>query len=114
MLSTIARSEPHAAYAGFVTGFQHKLHYFMRVMQNICNLFPPLNEVLDTEFIPAQTDGHNCSKEERLFLSLPSKQGGLAIPILFERSKVRLLKLPHSMQSTNQSHVIKLSLSVYV
>ena len=28
-----------------------------------------------------------CSKEERLLLSLPAKQGGLAIPILSEKAK---------------------------
>ena len=87
MLSTIAKSEPHAAYAGFVTGFQHKLNYFMRVIPNLCNLLTLLDEVLDTEFIPALTDGHICSKEERLLLSLPSKQGGLALPIFSVRAK---------------------------
>ena len=32
-------------------------------------------------FIPSITDGHVCSKEERILLSLPAKKGGLAIPI---------------------------------
>ena len=40
-----------------------------------------LDEVIDTMFIPSITDGHVCSKEERILLSPPAKKGGLAIPI---------------------------------
>ena len=101
MLSTIAKSESHAAYAGFVTGFQHKLNYFMRVIPNMCNLLTPLDEVLDTEFIPALTDGHICSKEEGLLLSLPAKQGGLAIPILSEKAKSEYEKYVNSKSITS-------------
>ena len=63
------------------------MNYFMRVIPNLCNLLTPLHEVLDTEFIPALTDGHICSKEERLLFSLLSKQGELALPIFSVRAK---------------------------
>ena len=37
-----------------------------------------------TKFIPAITEGHFCTPDERLLLSLPVKKGGLAIPIFAE------------------------------
>ena len=62
------------------------LNHFMRVIPNLCNLLTPLDEVLETEFIPALTDEHICSKEERLLLSITAKQGGLAAKYVNSKS----------------------------
>ena len=35
VLSKIAKTEPQAAYAAFVSGFKHKLTYYIRTMPNI-------------------------------------------------------------------------------
>ena len=35
VLTNIAKTEPHAAYAGFIKGFQHKLNYHIGVIPNI-------------------------------------------------------------------------------
>jgi hypothetical protein len=35
MLSKIAQSEPQAAYAAFVSGFQHKLTYYIHTLPNL-------------------------------------------------------------------------------
>ena len=40
-----------------------------------------MDAVVDNVFIPVITDGHLCTTDERLLLSLPMKKGGLAIPI---------------------------------
>ena len=86
-LSEIAKSEPQAAYAAFVTGFQHKLTYHLRVLPDIEDLLSPLDDVIDSNFIPAISDGHRCSPDERLLLSLPVRLGGLALPIFSKRSR---------------------------
>ena len=43
-----------------------------------------VDEVVNTKFIPAITEGQICTPDERLLLSLPVKKGDLAIPIFAE------------------------------
>ena len=80
-LSIIARSEPQAAYAAFVSGFQHKLTYHIRVTPGFKEYIKPVDHVINTKFIPALTDGHICTPNERELLALPVNLGGLGIPI---------------------------------
>eukprot|EP00794_Sanderia_malayensis_P001505 gene1505-biopygen1251 len=87
VLSRIAKSEPQSAYSAFVSGFRHRLTYHMRTIMNIEDHLKKFDEILDTVFIPAITDGHICSSDERLLLSLPVKRGGLALPIFSSLSK---------------------------
>ena len=65
-----------------MNGFIHKLTYHMRAIPNIDQHLSTMDGIVDNKFIPAITEGHICSKDERLFLSLPVKKGGLGIPIL--------------------------------
>ena len=81
VLSKIAKMEPQAAYVAFVSGFKHKLTYYIRTMSNIKHHLTQLDSFVDNVFIPSITDGHICTADERLLLSLPVKRGGLAIPI---------------------------------
>ena len=83
-LATIAKSEPQAAYAAFTAGFRHKITYFIRTIPNIKEQMKPLDEMIDSVFIPAITDGHYCSKTDRRLLALPVSSGGMAIPIFSE------------------------------
>ena len=50
-------------------------------MPNIKQHLTRLDVIVDSVSIPAITDGHIRSADERLLLSLPAKKGGLAIPI---------------------------------
>ena len=45
-------------------------------------------ETLHNRFIPAITGGHTCNDTERKLLPLPTRFGGLAIPIFSEQAKV--------------------------
>jgi len=81
-LCQIATSEPQAAYCGFITGFKNKFMYLMRTTPDIKHHLKPIDEILTNNFIPAITDGHVLSKSERILLSLPTRYGGLAIPVL--------------------------------
>ena len=81
VLSKIAKTEPQAAYAAFVSGFKHKLTYYIRTMPNIKQHLTRLDAVVDNVFIPVITNGHLCTTDEQLLLSLPVKKGGLTLPI---------------------------------
>ena len=94
ILAKIAKSQPQAAYSAFTSGFVSKFNYHLRTIKGIGELMEPVDNAIDQYFIPALTEGHRCSTDERKLLSLPVKLGGLAIPILsdiadneFENSK---------------------------
>ena len=84
MLSSIAESQPQAAYLVFVSGVKSKLNYFMRTIPRISRFLYPLEETIRNKFIPAITGGHICSKNEQQLLSLPTPYGGLAIQVFYE------------------------------
>ena len=81
VLSQIAATELQAAYCAFVSGYKHKMTYYMRTIPEISELLTPLNEVITTELIPAITGGYTCSKLERSLSSLPPNLGGLGLTI---------------------------------
>ena len=78
---TCSRSQPQAAYLAFVSGFKNKLSYFMRTIPDISNMLIPIEDTIRNRFIPAIIGGRICNVEERKLLSLPTRYGGLAIPI---------------------------------
>ena len=77
-LSEIAQSQPHAAYAAYIHGEQHKYNYFTRTIANISDNLQPLDDVINNTFIPALF-GDEISDNERDIISLPVKLGGLGI-----------------------------------
>ena len=78
ILADIAKTEPHAAYAAFIHGEQHKYTYFLRTIADISGNLKPLDEAIDNIFIPALF-GTEITSNERDLLSLPIKEGGLGI-----------------------------------
>ena len=65
VLCKTAWCEPQASYSGFIKGFKHKPIYFMRKIPNINTQLKQLDDVIRTKFIPAITEGINCSDTER-------------------------------------------------
>ena len=86
MLSEIAKHQPQAAYSAFIFGFKHKVTYLMRILPSIDPQLQKLDTVMNERFIPAITNGVNCSETERYLLSLPPKFGGLGLTIFSETS----------------------------
>lgn len=84
-LSDIAKSQPHAAYAAFIHGEQHKYTYFMRTIGGISNFLEPLDEVINNLFIPALF-GRELDEAERKVLELPIKEGGLGLRNISSRA----------------------------
>ena len=60
--SSIAKYEPQAAYAAYVSGFRHRFTYSIRNTPNIQNLLRPLDHVIDAKLIPALTDNQAISR----------------------------------------------------
>ena len=88
ILSEIAKSQPQAAYSRFITGFRHKVTYYMRTIHGASNQLKRLDQVIQTEFIPSITGGIICNENDRKLLSLPPKLGGLGLPIFAEISQI--------------------------
>ena len=78
VLSKIAVTQPHAAYSAFLHGEQHKFTYFLRTINGIGDLLKPLDDVIDNLFIPALF-GCGITKDERELLSMPIRDGCLAV-----------------------------------
>ena len=78
-LSTIALSQPHAAYAAFTHGLARRWAYLLRTVQGISPMLRPLEDAIHQQFLPALTGRPACSPEERELLSLPVRLGGLGI-----------------------------------
>ena len=97
VLSEIAKSKPQPAYSCFISGFRHKVTYFMRTIPGAESQLKRLDEIILTHFIPAITDGIICNEEERKLLSLPPKFGGLSIPLF---SKVAQHEFENSFKLT--------------
>ncbi len=58
-LSSIAVTQPHAAYAAFTHGVASKWKYLTRTIPDIEDLFKPLEEAIRMRFLPALT-GQNA------------------------------------------------------
>ena len=77
-LSSVAISQPHAAYAAFCHGLISRWLYISRTVPDISHHFQHLEDILRTTFIPALI-GHSPNDLERLLFTLPSRLGGLGI-----------------------------------
>ena len=78
MLADIAKSQPHAAHAGFTHGYMHKFSFLCRTIPNIENQLQPLENCIRLHLIPALT-GRSPSNVERSLLGLPPRLGGMGI-----------------------------------
>ena len=107
-LSIIARYESQAAYSAFVAGFKHKLTYYIRVTNEIAPFIEQLDHIINTKFLPAITEGHEFSEDERQLISLPVRLGGLGIPVFskicateHENSKCMSAQLSNEIMEQN-------------
>ena len=84
VLSDIARFKPQAAYTAFTSEFRHRFTYFIRTILDIQNEMHLIDDVIDTKLLPALLYGRSLSSDDRKLLSLPTRLGGLGIPIFSE------------------------------
>ena len=80
-LSDIARTQPHAAHSAFTCGLSCQWSYLSRTIPDIADLFTPLDNVINTHFIPTLTGHDSINDVERRLLALPPRLGGLGLTI---------------------------------
>ena len=78
-LSSIATSQPHAAYTAFRHGLVNKWTFLSRTIPNAEELFKPLEEMIRTRLIPSLTGQNACNDDMRDLIVLPAHLGGLGI-----------------------------------
>ena len=78
-LSTIASTEPHAAYAALTHGLSSRWLYLSRTMPSIDQHLQRLEEVLLEEVLPNLTHRPPPSTSDRDIFALPIRHGGLGI-----------------------------------
>ena len=76
LLSTIAETQPHAAYATFTKVMIRKWSYLTRTIPNISTHLQPLEDMIRSHFIPSLTGRVPPDDTERELLALP--QGWMA------------------------------------
>ena len=91
ILSTIAETQPQAAYSAFASGFKNKLNYFLRTIPNIRHLLPPLKRIIRNTVFPAVTGCHICNDKERVIISLSTRYGGLFITIFHDTAEIEFM-----------------------
>ena len=87
-LSKIAETQPQAAYCALTHSLSSKWMFLMRSAGENVKLFCPLEEALRNHLILALT-GRRVSDIERKVMALPTRLGGLGIPIPMEEAKLQ-------------------------
>ena len=96
-LSSIATSQPHAAYSAMTHGVISQWLFLQRTIPNLAPLLQSLEESISQKFIPALTGRRGCSDLERELFALPVRLGGLG--------------LTNPVQSANQQHSASLNIT---
>ena len=78
-LASIAKSEPHAAFAAFTHGLIGHWVYFLRTIEGVAPLLQPLEDSIRQHFLPALTGQNEVSDLERELLALPARHGSLGL-----------------------------------
>ena len=81
VLSEIAKFQPQAAYTAVVSGFRHRFTYHIRTVCHIQTEMQLIDNIIDTKLLPALLESRTVSRHERQLLSLPTRLGGIGIPI---------------------------------
>ena len=79
LLSAVALTQPHAAYAAFTHGFSSKWSYLSRTTPRLSSHFEQLENVIRFDFIPALTGNPAPDDHDRQLFALPAREGGLGL-----------------------------------
>ena len=96
LLSAIATTQPHAAFAAYSHGLYSKWSYLTRTVPEIGQQLKQLDVIVRQQFVPNLTSRPPPSDLETNLLSLPAKLGGIGV----------------TLPSTNSSDNFKASLEV--
>ena len=91
-LSSIAITQPHAAFTAFTHGLTSRWTYLARTTPNIEDLIKPLEETIRKVFLPNLTGQNAFNDMERDLLALPARLGGLGILDPCKKSAVHYVR----------------------
>ena len=100
-LASIAKSEPHAAFAAFTHGLIGHWMYFLRTIEGTAPLLQPLEDSIRQHFLPALTGQSGVSDLERELLALPARHGGLGLVNPTTMSEEHTLTAPDGTPDCN-------------
>ena len=78
ILSAIALTQPHAAYAAFIHGLSSKWSYLSRTTPGLSSHFQQLENIIHSDFIPTLTGNPAPDDLNRELFALPAREGGWA------------------------------------
>ena len=109
VLSEFAKLQPQASCAAFVSGFCHRFTYYMRTIPGFETEMQQIDNVIDTKLLPALRNHHSLSRHERELLPVPTRLGGLGIPIFSnicveENVNSKTINQYHSSNIALQNH----------
>lgn len=78
LLAGVAKTEPHAAYAGFIFGLRHRFTFTQRTIPGLSEYMDPAESKIRNDFLPALFQ-RDFSDLERDLLALPAREGGMSI-----------------------------------
>ena len=79
LLTTVATTQPHPAFAALIHGFTNKWSYYFRSTPGIDAFIGPLEECLRNKLLPTLTGQSSISDSMQSLLSLPPRLGGMGI-----------------------------------
>ena len=104
-LSSIAKSQPQAAFSALTHGLLNKWTYLSRVLPNISHLLVPLDDALRTTLVPTLTGRPAHNDLECDLFALPARQGGLGIRVPSKAAERELLS-SQKVTSTLKDHIL--------
>ena len=78
-LASIAKSDPHAAFAAFTHGLIGHWVYFLRTIDGVAPLLQPLEDSIRQHFLLALTGQNGVSDLECELMALPARHGCLGL-----------------------------------
>ena len=79
-LSSIAKTQPHAAYAAYTHGMTSKWTYLARTIPDISHHYQRLERIIRTSLIPSLMNGQPPNDQLHNLLGLPARLGGIGVP----------------------------------
>jgi hypothetical protein len=102
LLAEIAKSQPHAAHAGYIHGLRSKWVFLQRVMAAIGTEMGPLEKAINEKLIPAILGTDSAVSElERSLFALPGRYSGLGFD---DATKFFSTPFPHVSNHLEAAH----------
>ena len=104
LITVIAATQPHAAYAAFTHGLSSKWSYLSHTLPNLSNHFQHLENTIRSVFIPTLTRNPPSNYSDHELFALPARLGGLGL-----RNPARNCNLEYNASKLISEPLVKLT-----